>query len=80
MLAWVKRNLGIVLPVLAGLALVPAYLHAYTLTGPSDIPTVLLGDKVIVNSAAYGVNLPYSNVKLFRSGSPRRGTWFCFTS
>ena len=30
MLAWVKRNLGIVLLVLAGLSLVPAYLHAYT--------------------------------------------------
>jgi signal peptidase I len=73
MLAWLKRNLRIVLLVLGGLSLVPAYLHAYTLIGPSDIPTVLLGDKIIVNCAAYGVNLPYSNVRLFRSGSPKRG-------
>jgi signal peptidase I len=73
MLAWLKRNLRVVLLVLAGLSLVPAYLHAYTLIGPSDIPTVLLGDKIIVNTAAYGVNLPYSNVRLFRSGSPKRG-------
>jgi|ERR1035438_6600820 signal peptidase I len=73
MLAGVKRNLVIVLAVLAGLSLVPAYLRAYNLTGPSDIPTVLPGDKIIVNSAAFGVNLPYSNVRLFRSGSPKRG-------
>ncbi len=62
-----------VLLISAGLSLAPAYLHAYMLTGPSDIPTVLLGDKVLVNSAAYSVKLPYSNVRLFRSGSPKRG-------
>jgi signal peptidase I len=58
---------------LAGLGLVPAYLHAYNLAGPSDIPTVLIGDTIIVNNAAYGVNLPYSNARLFRTGSPKRG-------
>lgn len=73
MLAWLKKHVRLVLLVIGGLSLVPAYLHAYTLAGPSDIPTVLLGDKIIVNSAAYGVNLPYSNVRLFRSGSPKRG-------
>jgi signal peptidase I len=71
--ARMKRKLAIVLLVLAGIGLVPAYLHAYNLIGSSDIPTVLIGDKIIVNSAAYGVNLPYSNVRLFRSGSPKRG-------
>jgi signal peptidase I len=58
---------------LAGLSLAPAYLHAYKLVGISDIPTVLLGDKVIVNSAAYHLKLPYSNVTLFRTGLPKRG-------
>jgi signal peptidase I len=72
-LAWLKRRVRLVLLVLAGLSLVPAYLHAYMLIGPSDIPTVLLGDKIIVNSAAYKVKLPYSNVTLFRSGLPKRG-------
>ena len=40
------------MPALAGLSLIPAYLHAYALAGPSDIPAVLVGDKVVVNSAA----------------------------
>jgi signal peptidase I len=73
MLAWLKKHVRPVLLVLAGLSLVPAYLHAYTLIGPTDIPTVLLGDKIIVNSAAYNLKLPYSNVTLFRSGLPKRG-------
>src|ERR1022692_4304109 len=73
MLAWLKKHVRPVLLVLAGLNLVPAYLHAYTLIGPTDIPTVLLGDKIIVNSAAYNLKLPYSKVTLFRSGLPKRG-------
>jgi signal peptidase I len=73
MLAWLKKHVRPVLLVLAGLSLVPAYLHAYTLIGPTDIPTVLLGDKIIVNSAAYNLKLPYSKVTLFRSGLPKRG-------
>jgi signal peptidase I len=55
------------------MSLVPAYVQAYKLSGPSDIPTVLLGDRVIVNAAAYSVKLPYFNWKLCRSGSPRHG-------
>ena len=55
------------------ISLVPAYLHAYSLSGPSDIPTALLGDKVIVNSAAYQLKLPYSNATLFRTALPKRG-------
>ena len=73
MLAWLKRHAGWVLLFLAGLSLVPSYLRAYVLSGPSDIPTVLLGDKVIVNRAAYRLRLPYSTVTLFRTGSPKRG-------
>ena len=73
MLAWLKEHVRLVLLVIGGLSLVPAYLHAYTLSGPSDIPTVLLGDKLIVNNAAYRLKLPYSTVTLFRTALPKRG-------
>lgn len=73
MLAWLKKHGRLVLLVIVGLGLVPAYLHAYILSGSSDIPTVLLGDKVVVNSAAYQLKLPYSNVTLFRTALPKRG-------
>jgi signal peptidase I len=73
MLACLKRHVVALLFVLAGLGLVPAYLHAYSIIGASEIPTVLLGDKIVVNNAAYVLRVPYSNTKLFRTGSPKRG-------
>lgn len=73
MLASLPRYCRWLLLGLAGLSLIPAYLHAYVLSGPSDIPTVLLGDKVIVNYAAYELKLPYSDIALFRTGQPKRG-------
>lgn len=68
-----KRHVRCVLLVLVVLSVVPAYVRAYKLTGTSDVPTVLLGDTVIVNNAAYRVKLPYTYVTLFRRGLPRRG-------
>jgi signal peptidase I len=73
MLASLRRRSRWLLPALGGLSLIPAYLHAYALAGPSDIPTVLLGDKVVVNTAAYELKLPYSHATLFRTGLPKRG-------
>jgi signal peptidase I len=70
---WLKRNSRALFLVTIGIALLPAYLRAYVLAGPSDIPTVLIGDKVIVNHAAYSLKVPYSDVTVFRTGSPKRG-------
>ncbi len=57
----------------AALLILPAYLRAYKLSGASDAPTLLLGDKVIVNQAAYGVNLPYTSVRMVKLARPKRG-------
>jgi signal peptidase I len=73
MLRRLKKHVLALLIVCGGLGLVPAYLHAFTIVGASEIPTVLLGDKLLVNNAAYALTLPYSNRILFRTGSPRRG-------
>jgi signal peptidase I len=68
-----KRRL-IVLSLLAAVIFVlPAYLRAYSLSGVSDAPTLLLGDKVLVNQAAYWIKLPYTGVKLIQVSRPRRG-------
>ena len=73
MRARLKRRVGLILVLAAGVSLIPAYLRAYALSGPSDIPTVLLGDKVVVNRAAYRLKLPYSELTLLRISLPRRG-------
>ncbi len=59
--------------VAAALAILPAYLRAYSLSGASDAPTLLLGDKVLVNQAAYWVKLPYTQIRLLDVSRPRRG-------
>ena len=64
------------LVILASAALfliLPAYLRAYSLSGASAAPTVLLGDQLIVNQAAYWVKLPYADVRLLHVSRPKRG-------
>jgi len=72
-----KRYICTLVLVLAVLCLLPFYLHAYTIMGGSEIPTVLLGDKILVNNAAYALKLPFSRKKLFRTGTPKRGDFVC---
>ena len=61
------------LPLLIGLAILPSYLRAYKPITPSEAPSINIGDSFLVNQAAYALRLPYSNVKLWRTGSPKRG-------
>jgi signal peptidase I len=68
-----KKQIRIVLTLLIGLAVVPSYLRAFKLTTPSAAPSINIGDSFLVNEAAYALRLPYSNVMLLRTGSPKRG-------
>jgi signal peptidase I len=73
--SWLRRHARVVVLFLFVLGIAPAYLHAYQLTpgGVSEVPTLLPRDIIIVNHAAYHLRFPYSNVALFRTGSPKRG-------
>jgi signal peptidase I len=71
MTARLKRRRRWFLLVLAALGLVPTYLRPYRISGASEVPTVLVGDQIIVNHAAYVLNAPYSRTRLFRTGSPK---------
>jgi signal peptidase I len=68
----VSARLRTALLLAAGLALLPSYVSAYRLSGASEAPTILVGDKFLVNRAAYDLRLPYANVELLRVASPRR--------
>lgn len=58
--------------LLAVLGILPAYLRAYNLIGSSEVPTALIGDKLLANHAAYRLNLPYTQIPVFRTGHPKR--------
>src|SRR5262245_56119632 len=57
----------------AVVALIPSYVRAYELSGSSDAPTLLLGDRVLVSLAAYQIRLPYTDVVLYARTTPRPG-------
>ena len=60
------------------LAVLPAYVSGYTVNGPSEAPTLLLGDFAVVNHAAFDVNLPYSAITLANLGAPKPGDLVLF--
>jgi signal peptidase I len=64
--------------LLGCLAILPAYLQAVTVSGPSDAPTLLLGDQLLINLAAYRVDLPYTAVRLWERSGPRHGEMVMF--
>ncbi len=75
LLLWLKQRLRFVLPIAVIIGCAPAYVRAYEITpgGISEVPTILPGDIVVVNTAAYDLRLPYTTLKLFRLSTPRRG-------
>jgi signal peptidase I len=55
------------------LAVTPSYLRAFRVGGPSDAPTYLVNDLVLVNKAAYDLRLPYTGIVLLSHSDPERG-------
>ena len=47
---------------------------------PSMLPTILPGDRVVVNKLAYHLRLPFTKIHLLRWGHPKRGEIVTFES
>ena len=45
----------------------------YTVPSGSMEPSVMTGDRLVVNKAAYGLRLPFTNTYVVRRDAPRRG-------
>lgn len=61
-------------PVLLIVLLFRSFLfEPFKIPSGSMIPTLLIGDFIVVNKYAYGLRLPVSNTKILDIGEPRRG-------
>ena len=69
----IKKKVKIALFSIAALALLPAFVRAYTIDGPSMSPTFWWGDRVVSSLAAYDMRFPYTDKVLFRVSDPNRG-------
>jgi signal peptidase I len=66
---WVR--VGVALALL--LVLCPSFVRAHRVAGPSDAPSYLWNDLVLVNRAAYDLNLPFTSRTLISWSTPSAG-------
>jgi len=72
--AWFRRvGVAAAAALVALLSIRSSVANVYRVTGASDAPTLLLGERVVVNRAAYGLRLPVSGACVAAWSSPARG-------
>jgi len=75
---WVEYSVSF-FPVILAVFLLRSFLvEPFKIPSGSMIPTLLIGDFILVNKYAYGIRLPVLNVKVVDVGSPRRGDVMVF--
>ncbi|RUM87689.1 MAG: signal peptidase I [Thermodesulfatator sp.] len=68
---WLK---SILIALLLALFVRTFFVQAYKIPSGSMIPTLLIGDHILVNKLVYGLRVPYSGKRvLYHGRSPRRG-------
>ena len=75
---WVEYSVSF-FPVILIVFLLRSFLvEPFKIPSGSMIPTLLVGDFILVNKFAYGIRLPVANVKVAEVGAPRRGDVMVF--
>jgi signal peptidase I len=75
---WVEYSVSF-FPVILIVFLLRSFLvEPFKIPSGSMIPTLLVGDFILVNKFTYGIRLPVANRKLLHLGSPQRGDVMVF--
>jgi len=75
---WVEYSVSF-FPVILIVFLLRSFLvEPFKIPSGSMIPTLLVGDFILVNKFTYGIRLPVANRKLLAVGSPQRGDVMVF--
>ena len=75
---WVEYG-GSFFPVILAVFLLRSFLvEPFKIPSGSMIPTLLVGDFILVNKYTYGVRLPVINKKIIEMNSPQRGDVMVF--
>ncbi len=75
---WVEYSISF-FPVILIVFLLRSFLvEPFKIPSSSMVPTLLVGDFILVNKFTYGIRLPVANRKLLELGSPQRGDVMVF--
>jgi len=75
---WVEYSISF-FPVILAVFLLRSFLvEPFKIPSGSMIPTLLIGDFILVNKYTYGIRLPVLNVKVLDVGNPKRGDVMVF--
>ena len=75
---WVEYSVSFFPVILIVFLLRSFLLEPFKIPSGSMIPTLLVGDFILVNKFSYGIRLPVANRKLISIGEPRRGDVMVF--
>jgi len=76
--AWIEYS-GSFFPVIALVFFLRSFLYEpFKIPSSSMVPTLLVGDLILVNKYAYGIRLPIINKKIIEVGIPQRGDVMVF--
>jgi signal peptidase I len=75
---WLEYTAGL-FPVIAAVFMLRSFVaEPFKIPSESMLPTLFVGDLILVNKYTYGVRLPVLNTKLLDVGSPERGDVMVF--
>ncbi len=75
---WLDWTAGLFPVILAVFVLRSFLFEPFKIPSGSMIPTLLVGDLILVNKFTYGVRLPVVNIKLTQGDAPKRGDVMVF--
>ncbi|MGS2719831.1 signal peptidase I [Paraglaciecola aestuariivivens] len=76
----IKENLGFLLFVLVLFASRSSFADWYVVPTGSMLPTIVEGDRILVDKMAYRLELPFTDIEIMQTGQPKRGDIVVFTS
>src|SRR4026209_1052688 len=75
---WIEYSISF-FPVILIVFLLRSFLvEPFKIPSGSMIPTIVIGDFILVNKCAYGIRLPVVNIKVADVGEPKRGDVMVF--
>jgi len=75
---WVEYSVSFFPVILIVFVLRSFLVEPFKIPSSSMVPTLLVGDFILVNKFTYGIRLPVANLKIVELGSPQRGDVMVF--